>query len=255
MSRPAPTENREQRRAEIVRAALELLEQGGLEALSLRRVAQVLGMHAPGLYWYIEDKQELIDLLAQAILDEAFGGDGVKGPAEGEGWEPWLTETAVRIRRVLLSHRDGARVVAGAYLFRTHSITDMLETAIEAMERDGYSRDMALHCTITVMRYTTGIALDDQASPRDRRHEIMRRLKEGLPVGPKIDPERWPKVAEVMGRWVKQVFVAGVDPASLGELHFRHGLALVMAGIRSAKTRSPLDDAAEHLKTSATPSS
>lgn len=253
MSRPAPTENREQRRAEIVRAGLELLEQGGLDALSLRRVAQALGMHAPGLYWYIEDKQELIDLLAKAILDEALVGE--KGPAEGEGWEPWLTEVAVRVRRVLLAHRDGARVVAGAYLFRTHSITDLLEIAMEVLERDGYSRDMALHCAITVMRYTTGIALDDQASPTRRREEIMRRLEQGMPVGPKIDPERWPRVAEVMGRWVKQVFVAGVDPASLGELHFRHGLALVMAGIRSAKTRSPLEDAVEHLKASATPSS
>jgi TetR/AcrR family tetracycline transcriptional repressor len=246
LSRPAPTENREQRRAEIVRAGLELLEEGGLDALSLRRVAQALGMHAPGLYWYIEDKQELIDLLAKAILDEALVGE--KGPAEGEGWEPWLTEVAVRMRRALLAHRDGARVVAGAYLFRTNSITDLLEITIEALERDGYSRDMALHCGITVMRYTTGIALDDQASPKKRRAEIMRRLKEGIPVGPHIDAERWPRVAEVMGRWVKQVFVAGVDPAALGELHFRHGLALVMAGIRSAKTRSPLDDAWQHLQ-------
>ena len=117
---------------------------------------------------------------------------------------------------------------------------------------DGYSRDMALHCTITVMRYTTGIALDDQASPTKRREEILRRLEEGVPIGPKIDPVRWPKVAEVMGRWVKQVFVAGVDPTALGELHFRHGLALVMAGIRSARTRSTLEDAAKHLKASAT---
>jgi len=253
LSRPAPTENREQRRAEIVRAGLELLEEGGLDALSLRRVAQALGMHAPGLYWYIEDKQELIDLLAKAILDEALADE--RGPAGGEGWEPWLTEVAVRVRRALLSRRDGARVVAGAYLFRTNSITDLLETTIEALERDGYSRDMALHCGITVMRYTTGIALDDQASPKKRRAEIMRRLKEGIPVGPHIDAERWPKVAEVMGRWVKQVFVAGADPTRLGELHFRHGLALVMAGIRSAKTRSPLEDAAQHLKASATPSS
>jgi len=253
LSRPAPTENREQRRADIVRAGLELLEEGGLDALSLRRVAQALGMHAPGLYWYIEDKQELIDLLAKAILDEALVGE--KGPAEGEGWEPWLTEVAVRVRRVLLAHRDGARVVAGAYLFRTNSITDLMEIAIDTLEREGFTRDMALHCAITVMRYTTGIALDDQASPTTRRAEIMKRLEEGRPIGPKIDPERWPKVAEVMGRWVKQVFVAGVDPTSLGELHFRHGLALVMAGIRSAKTQSPLDEATKHLKTAATPSS
>src|SRR4029078_13151443 len=126
-SGPPPTENREHRRAEIVRAGLQLLEDGGLDALSLRRVAQALGMHAPGLYCYIEDKQELIDLLAQAILDEAFAGDGVKGPAEGEGWEPWFTEVAVRVRRTLLAHRDGARVVAGAFLFRTHSIPSLTE--------------------------------------------------------------------------------------------------------------------------------
>jgi TetR/AcrR family tetracycline transcriptional repressor len=250
LSRPEPKENREQRRAEIVRAGLDLLEEGGLDALSLRRVAQSLGMHAPGLYWYIEDKQELIDLLAKAILDEALVGE--KGPAEGEGWEPWLTEVAVRVRRALLAHRDGARVVAGAYLFRTNSITDLLEITVDALERDGYSRDIALHCGITVMRYTTGIALDDQASPMHRRAEIMRRLKEGIPIGPHIDAERWPKVAEVMGRWVKQVFVAGVDPVSLGELHFRHGLALVMAGIRSAKTRSPIEDAAKHLSKTTT---
>lgn len=200
-------------------------------------------MHAPGLYWYIEDKQELIDLLAKAILDEALAAE--RGPAEGEGWEPWLTEVAVRMRRALLAHRDGARVVAGAYLFRTHSITDLLEIAVEVLERDGFNRDMALHCAITVMRYTTGIALDDQASPKKRRAEIMRRLEEGVPVGPHIDPERWPRVAEVMGRWVKQVFVAGVDPTSLGELHFRHGLALVMAGIRNARAQSPLNSSME----------
>jgi len=195
-------------------------------------------MHAPGLYWYIEDKQELIDLLAKAILDEALAGEA--GPADREGWEPWLTEVAVRMRRALLAHRDGARVVAGAYLFRTHSITDLCEIAIQVLERDGFSRDMALHGAITVMRYTTGIALDDQASPATRRAEIMRRLEEGVPVGPRIDPERWPRVAEVMDRWVKQVFVLGVDPATLGEVHFRHGLSLVMAGIRSAKTQPPV---------------
>jgi TetR/AcrR family tetracycline transcriptional repressor len=237
LSRPAPSENREQRRAEIVRAGLELLEQGGLEGLSLRRVAQALGMHAPGLYWYIEDKQELIDLLAKAILDEAFADE--HGPAHGQGWEPWLTEVAVRMRRAILAHRDGARVVAGAYLFRTHSITEVLETAVRVLEEEGFGRDMALHGAITVMRYTMGIALDDQASPTRRREEILRRLEAGIPIGPHIDAERWPRVADVMGRWVKQVFTPGVDPTQIGELHFRHGLALVMAGMRSVLTSKP----------------
>jgi TetR/AcrR family transcriptional regulator, tetracycline repressor protein len=231
MSRPAPSENREQRRAEIVRAALELLDEGGLEALSMRRLAQTLGMHAPGLYWYIEDKQELINLMARAILDEALTDD--RGP-DGEGWEPWLTEVAVRMRRAMLARRDGARVVAGSYLFRTRAITGMLETAVRAMEDGaGYGRDMSLHGAITVLRYTMGIALDDQAEPRGRAEELRKRLESGQAILPEVDAERYPRVAEVMGRWVAQVFVPGTTPQQIGDRHFRNGLALVMAGIRS----------------------
>jgi len=231
MSRPLPSENREQRRAEIVRAGLELLEEGGLDALSLRRVAQALGMHAPGLYWYIEDKQELIDLMARAILDEALADD--RGPAKGEGWEPWLTEVAVEMRRVMIKRRDGARVVAGAYLFRTPAIAQMLETAVTAMEADGLGRDLALHGAITAMRFTMGIALDDQAEPRGRAELLSKRLAAGEQVGPRLDAELYPRVAEVMSRWVAQVFVPGVTPQQIGERHLRHGLALVIAGIRA----------------------
>ena len=50
---------------------------------------------------------------------------------------------------------------------------------------------------------------------------------------PATDAELYPRVADVMERWVAQVFAPGVTPAALGEMHFRHGLALVMAGIRS----------------------
>jgi TetR/AcrR family transcriptional regulator, tetracycline repressor protein len=231
LSRPAPSENREHRRAEIVRAALELLENGGLEALSLRRVAQALGMHAPGLYWYIDDKQELIDLMAKAIVEEALADDN--GPAAGEGWEAWLTDVAVRMRHAMLAHRDGARVVAGAYLFRTNAITGTMETAIRVMEEAGYSRDMALHGAITVMRYTMGIALDDQAGPSKRAEMIRKRMESGEAFLPQIDADRFPLVAEVMGRWVQQVFLPGTTPEAIGERHFRHGLVLVMAGIRS----------------------
>ena len=234
MSRPAPSENREHRRTEIVRAGLELLEEGGLEALSLRRVAQALRMHAPGLYWYIEDKQELIDLMARAILDEALGDE--HGPAGGESWETWLTEMAVGMRRVMLARRDGARVVAGSYLFRTHSILRMLETSVRLMEeQEGYGRDLALHGVITVMRYTMGIALDDQAEPRERAEFIRQRLASGERIAPEVDATLYPRVGEVMGRWVAQIFVPGATPAQIGEQHFRHGLALVMAGIKAVR--------------------
>jgi hypothetical protein len=84
-----------------------------------------------------------------------------------------------------------------------------------------------------VLRYTMGIALDDQAEPNKRAELIRKRMEAGGSFRPQIDAERYPRVAEVMERWVAQVFVPGVTPAEIGEMHFRHGLALVMAGIRS----------------------
>jgi len=143
------------------------------------------------------------------------------------------------MRHAMLSRRDGARVVAGAFLFRTNAITGTLETAIRVMEEGGYSRDVALHGAITIMRYTMGIALDDQAEPNKRAEMIRKRMASGEGFRPQIDAERFPLVAEVMGRWVPLVFTSGVTPEQIGERHFRHGLELVMAGIRSVGAKGP----------------
>jgi TetR/AcrR family tetracycline transcriptional repressor len=234
LSPAAAGENREQRRAEIVGAAMRMLEEGGLDRLSLRGVARELGMHAPGLYWYIESRQELIDLLAKAILDEATVG--FAGPAPGQGWDEWLTDFALRMRRALLAHRDGARVVAGAFLFRANSITAFLELALETLEAEGFSRDFAMLGAVTVMRYTLGITLDDQESPTRLPGVRKKMLEKAMKKGPMIDAEQWPRVADVMSRWFQAVKdTRGSDDH--GELHFKHGLGLVIAGIRSAKEK------------------
>jgi len=228
VNRPAPEENREQRRAEIVRTALGLLQEGGMERLSLRRVAHALEMHPPGLYWYIENKQELIDLMAAAILDEVRESN--PPVPEVRTWEQWLTDAASALRRGLLAWRDGARVVAGAYPFRTDAIARGLERSLEILEGVGFTRDAALLAVVTVMRYTIGIALDEQASPPIPPEAVRRRMA-GETLGPPIDAARFPRTAEVMGRWVREMWGQYDDP---GEAHFKRGLAIVIAGIRAS---------------------
>jgi len=228
VNRPAPEENREQRRAEIVRTALRLLQEGGLERLSLRRVAHALEMHPPGLYWYIENKQELIDLMAAAILDDVRESSP---PVPGaRTWEQWLGDAASALRRGLLAWRDGARVVAGAYPFRTDAIARGLERSLGIMEGAGFTRDAAMLAVVTVMRYTIGIALDEQASAPIPPEAVRRRVM-GEVLGPPVDAERFPRVAEVMGRWVREMWGKSDDP---GETHFLRGLAILIAGIRAS---------------------
>jgi AcrR family transcriptional regulator len=229
VTRQAPGENREQRRAEIVRAGLALLERGGFDRLSLRGVARALGMHPAGLYWYIKNKQELIDLLAKAIMDEALLD--YPAPAPDASWEEWLAGVALAIRQTVLAHRDGARLIAGAYLMRTDAITPMLETTLMLMERAGFVRDAAMIGAVTVLGFTIGFALDEQASPPMPPWKSTRQARAALRRGPLIDAERWPRLADVMSRWVEEMLTLG---PKRHELHFRRGLALVIAGVRSA---------------------
>jgi TetR/AcrR family tetracycline transcriptional repressor len=217
-----------ERRREIVRAALDLLEEHGFERLSLRRLATHLGMHAPGLYWYIESKQALINLMAKTILDEGLGS--VAPLADGQSWQDWLIALACTTRRTLLAYRDGARVVASAYVVRTGTITPTIEQSLEILENAGFDRFFALGATMTVFRYATGIALDEQASPlQPSPNESMAERIAKLPK-PEIDASRFPRTAEALTTaFNKELSHMQVDDAQ--ERLFRFGAEMFVRGL------------------------
>src|ERR1044071_590780 len=97
-------------RQTIIQTALRLLDQVGLEGLTVRRLAADLGVQSPALYWHLRSKQELLDAMADAITVAA----GMGPPHHGESWQHWLARPARASRRSLLAHRDGARIVANA---------------------------------------------------------------------------------------------------------------------------------------------
>ncbi|PZS39691.1 MAG: hypothetical protein DLM62_06920, partial [Pseudonocardiales bacterium] len=94
----------------VVRAAVHLLDDVGLEGLTLRRLAADLGVSAPTLYWHVKDKRTLLDLVAEAIM--APHRTAVR-PAHGQPWWEWLSESAWAQYRALVGHRDAALVLAG----------------------------------------------------------------------------------------------------------------------------------------------
>lgn len=90
----------------IVAAGLDLLDSYGLGDLSMRRVADTLGVKAGALYYHIPNKQSLL----AAISDEILTAMEMPGPSLAAG--QWLTQWAVNLREALLSRRDGAELVA-----------------------------------------------------------------------------------------------------------------------------------------------
>jgi AcrR family transcriptional regulator len=92
-------------REQVVAAALDLLDDAGLDGLTMRALAERMGVRAAALYWHVRDKEELLGLLAEAILAE------VREPAPDLPWRTQLEAFAADFRRVLRSHRDAARIV------------------------------------------------------------------------------------------------------------------------------------------------
>lgn len=97
-------------RPQVVRAALALMDEVGLDGLTMRHLAERLGVKAASLYRHVRDKDELLILLADEISGE------IPLVEDGLPWQRLLTDMAWRYRQVLLSHRDAARLLANTAL-------------------------------------------------------------------------------------------------------------------------------------------
>jgi len=90
----------------VVRAALDLMDAVGVDGLTMRRLADQLGVTAASLYRHVRDKDDLLVLLADEITAQ------VPLVRTDIDWQSALLEAARALRRVLLTHRDAARLLA-----------------------------------------------------------------------------------------------------------------------------------------------
>ncbi|EPH4286411.1 tetracycline resistance transcriptional repressor TetR(C), partial [Salmonella enterica subsp. enterica serovar Typhimurium] len=98
--------NKLQREA-VIRTALELLNDVGMEGLTTRRLAERLGVQQPALYWHFKNKRALLDALAEAMLTINHTHST---PRDDDDWRSFLKGNACSFRRALLAYRDGARI-------------------------------------------------------------------------------------------------------------------------------------------------
>jgi TetR/AcrR family tetracycline transcriptional repressor len=144
------------RRADVLEGAISILDEYGLGDLTMRRVATSLHVQPGALYWHFKDKQTLLGAIADSLLAD------VDAPTEQENWDGQLRELAHRLRDRLLSHRDGAELVAATYASRM--VTNRIRERIAAVGiRAGLSRDESELTADTLLYYILGHTVDEQA--------------------------------------------------------------------------------------------
>jgi TetR/AcrR family tetracycline transcriptional repressor len=197
-------------RAQIVAVALDLLDEAGLDGLTLRQLAARLGIRAPTLYWHVRDKRELLDLLAAAILDQALAG--WREPQPGQPWWEWLAARAQIMRAALLAHRDSALMVSGNR--PAPSSLPGIERQLQALASAGFEPRDGLLALLTLNAYVIGDVIDQQADEGQHR-----------------PPADEPSATEPDGPY--PLLRAAAQGMSSPDQRFEHGLGLIIDGLRA----------------------
>ncbi|QKW21680.1 TetR/AcrR family transcriptional regulator C-terminal domain-containing protein [Kitasatospora sp. NA04385] len=194
------------RRDQVVRSALELLDEAGLDALSTRRLAERLGVRPGALYWHVANKQELLAGVADLILGEVVAG---LAPPHGP-WQQQLRRLAVAVRTALLAHQEAARLVATAQAAPgpTNAMR-IAERIIAVLRGAGFDLTTAAFAGDALLSYITGFALQEDArGPRTRDDARARELAGALRA------EGFPHMADWLTEWPvdrTEPFLAGLD--------------------------------------------
>jgi TetR/AcrR family tetracycline transcriptional repressor len=203
-------------REPVVRAGLKLLDEGGLEGLTLRAIAAEMGVRAPTLYWRFKNKQDLVDEMASYVLVESTRG--LEAHPHPSTWQAWVLAYAHGLRNTLLRYRDGARMVSGSRLTDTRVYASM-ERALEMFQSNGIAPSDAVMCLATVYSYVIGFTIEQQAvlSPkgeRDPRYALSAREEmvdaERYPLSRSIGPDVFDNYDERFERAVR-IMTAGFE--------------------------------------------
>src|SRR5881227_1900432 len=145
-------------RERVLRAALSVADSGGSGSLTIRSLAQELGVKPMSVYYHVANKDEIL----AALVDIVFGE--IAFPVPGRDWRSELEKRAHSAREVLARHRWAiglleSRTDPGPANLRHH------DTVIATLQAAGFSAELTAHAYALVDSYVYGFALQEAALP------------------------------------------------------------------------------------------
>ncbi len=204
----------------IVDVALQLLERDGLDGVSFRKIAAKLDVSAPTLYWHVDSKRRLLDLMAARLMAQTEQLRPAAPGHEEEPWWEWLEGRTRAMYETLIRHRDAPLVAAG----NRPPVTALpsIEGSLTKLTDAGFEPGDAIEIILTLGAFATGCALEWQAEEA----RTLADESEGE-LGDEIRGGGYPTLlkAFTQHRERHQKF-------SPHDQMFEHGLALMITGLR-----------------------
>ena len=213
MSQETETPRKRLSRARVLQAAVALADETGLEAFSMRGLAQELGVVPMALYKHVANKDELLDGIVDIVFSE------IDAPSADEDWRSALWRRAISAREALKRHSWAIGLMEprhpGPANLRLHN------AVMGCLREAGFSFQTAIHAYTVQDAYIYGFALQEQdlafETPQSAGKAAQRRAET---IGALDD---YPYLAEVVTRLPE----TGYDT----DIEFAWGLDLILNGL------------------------
>ena len=201
-------------RERVLETAIALADEHGLEAFSMRRLADRLGVAAMSLYHHVPNKDQWLDAMIDVVFSE------IELPSTDDDWKTAMRKRALSTREALNRHRWAVGLMEGR---STHGPSNLrLHNAVLGCLREaGFSLEMTVHAYSVQDAYIYGFALQERdlafETPLSAGKAARRRAER---IGALDD---YPYLAEVVTRLPN----TGYD----SDIEFAWGLDLILNGL------------------------
>src|SRR5256714_7823371 len=205
-------------RERVLRAAVALTDESGLEALSMRKLGEAVGVEAMSLYNHVANKGDARDAMVDLVFSE------IDLPAGGADWKMSMRQRAISARQVLARHPWAiglmeSRASPGPATLRHH------DAVIGSLRRGGFSIEMAAHAYSVLDSYIYGFALQEASLPFDTAEETAEVAEM---IFKRLPPDEYPYLTELT---VEHVLQPGYDYGN----EYEFGLDLILDGLERAR--------------------
>ncbi|MEU8951184.1 TetR/AcrR family transcriptional regulator [Streptomyces sp. NPDC048489] len=160
------------RESDVTEAALAVLQRDGYEALSLRSVADRLGVRHNTVRWHVSTKAGLLELMSDRVLA------GCAAPPLPAPPMKRVRELFERLRTALLAHRDGARLITGVFTTGPETLA-FAEAVIGSLIEADRTPQEATWLYWSGFYFVLGLTAEQQADQQDRSAALRQALAKG----------------------------------------------------------------------------
>jgi AcrR family transcriptional regulator len=205
-------------RQRVLRAAVALADRGGVGALSMRKLAQELGVEAMSLYHHVANKDDILDGIVDVVFAE------IELPTGEAGWRAAMRRRAISAREALRRHPWAtglmeSRSTPGPANIRHH------DAVLGVLRNAGFPIELAAHAYSLLDSYIYGFALQEASLPfhtPEETAEVAQTIMAEFPA------DEYPYLAEIATDYVLQ---PGYDYGN----EFLYGLDLILDGLARAR--------------------